>query len=351
MSELGRETIPLGPEPRILLVRNDNIGDVVCTLPAVTLLRKRLPNAYIGILVCRLTEEVVSGHPDIDRVFVYDKAKHIRPRSPLVAWRGMLGMFGEIRREGFDVAVGLKSRYSGSQGWLVFMSRAPLRIGRRPGARGLIPRAFFNRTLPEDLRSVHEAVKTAMMLAPLGVDPSDPPPARISLAESDFREFREFLLKRSVGDKRPLIMVNVSGRPEEGRTWPGPSFIMLVRNLREMGMEVLFSSAPPDEPSVRRLAGELDPLPPVFSTRRLKSFAAAISLCDIFVTVQGGPMHLAAAAARPVVGLFGRQDPEIWHPWKVDHRVLKKDGGLSAIEPSEVARAALELAQTLELER
>jgi ADP-heptose:LPS heptosyltransferase len=115
-------------------------------------------------------------------------------------------------------------------------------------------------------------------------------------------------------------------------------------------MEVLFSCAPGDEPSVLPLAQALSPAAPLFSTPGLKSFAAAISLCNIFVTVQGGPMHLAAAAGRPVVGLFGRQDPDIWHPWKVPHRVLWKDGDLSAIEPEDAAGAVRELLLALEPE-
>lgn len=343
MSDVSQSLLPLGEGPRILLVRNDNIGDVVCTLPALALLRRTLPEAYIGLVVCRLTEEVARGCPDIDRLFVYDKAKHIRPRSPVSAWRGMLRMFREIRGDGFEVAVGLKSRYSGSQGWLVFMSRAPKRIGRRPGGGGLVPSIFFNLTLPEDNRRVHEAVKTAAMLAPLGVDPSDPPGPRIALDETDFSRFREFLAGQRIRREKPLIMINVGGRPEEGRTWPAESFVGLAKILRETGMEVLFSCAPGDEPSVRRVARALSPAVPLFSTPGLKSFAAAISLCNIFVTVQGGPMHLAAAAGRPVVGLFGRQDPEIWHPWKVPHRVLEKEGELSAIEPGEAAGAVKEL--------
>lgn len=252
-------------------------------------------------------------------------------------------MFGDIRREGFEVAVGLKSRYSGSQGWIVFMSRARIRVGRRPGEPGRVSGAFFNRTLAEDHRRVHEAVKTAQMLAPLGVDPRDPPGARIALDDGHFEEFRGFIRRYAISEERPLIMVNVSGRPEEGRTWPPGSFLRLAVLLRDMGAEVIFSAAPQDAASVGTLLEGLDPRPPLFSSSSLKSFSAAVSLCDIFVTVQGGPMHLAASAGSPVVALFGRQDPEIWHPWKVRQRVLTGGGDLAAIGPDDAAGAVGEL--------
>ncbi|MFH0788176.1 MAG: hypothetical protein V2B13_11265, partial [Pseudomonadota bacterium] len=46
---------------KILIIRNDNIGDVICTTPLIEVLRRLYPEAFLTILVCRLTEEVVTG--------------------------------------------------------------------------------------------------------------------------------------------------------------------------------------------------------------------------------------------------------------------------------------------------
>src|SRR5574343_655369 len=61
---------------KILLIRRDNIGDLVCTTPAFSALRKRYPDAKIGALVNSYNAEVLRGNFNVDHVFVYQKLKH-----------------------------------------------------------------------------------------------------------------------------------------------------------------------------------------------------------------------------------------------------------------------------------
>ncbi|MBA4395024.1 MAG: hypothetical protein C0407_15845, partial [Desulfobacca sp.] len=97
--------VPVDPSQirKILIIRNDNIGDVICTTPLIEVLRRLYPQAFLTILVCRLTEEVVIGNPFLDKVYVYDKAKHGRFQSVWQAWWNQFKVLQEIRREGFDL--------------------------------------------------------------------------------------------------------------------------------------------------------------------------------------------------------------------------------------------------------
>ncbi|MCK7500105.1 MAG: hypothetical protein MZW92_64610 [Comamonadaceae bacterium] len=49
---------------RILIVRRDNIGDLVCTTPMIRMLRRHHPDAWIAALVTRYNAEVLAGNPD-----------------------------------------------------------------------------------------------------------------------------------------------------------------------------------------------------------------------------------------------------------------------------------------------
>jgi heptosyltransferase-3 len=62
--------------PRILVIRRDNIGDLVCTTPLLRSLRRQLPNARIDCLVTRYNQAVLQDQPDIDSLYAYTKAKH-----------------------------------------------------------------------------------------------------------------------------------------------------------------------------------------------------------------------------------------------------------------------------------
>ena len=70
------------PEPlmlkSIILIRRDNIGDLVCTTPAIRALRLTYPEIKIALLVNSYNADAVIGNPDIDEIFVYEKGKHRR---------------------------------------------------------------------------------------------------------------------------------------------------------------------------------------------------------------------------------------------------------------------------------
>ena len=62
---------------QILVIRRDNIGDLVCTTPLLTALRRQYPQAWIGVLANSYNAPVLQGNPDLDAVFCYRKLKHV----------------------------------------------------------------------------------------------------------------------------------------------------------------------------------------------------------------------------------------------------------------------------------
>jgi hypothetical protein len=65
----------MNPE-KILVIRRDNIGDLVCTTPLIHALRTRFPKARLDLLVNSYNAPLLVGHPDVDHLYVYTKAKH-----------------------------------------------------------------------------------------------------------------------------------------------------------------------------------------------------------------------------------------------------------------------------------
>ena len=88
---------------KILVIRSDNIGDLVLTTPVFTALRRHFPEARIEALVNSYNARVLEGHPDIDRLHVYTKAKHSDSRwGSLSEWSQRLRQVGRLRAERFD---------------------------------------------------------------------------------------------------------------------------------------------------------------------------------------------------------------------------------------------------------
>ena len=64
---------------KILVIRRDNIGDLVCTTPLFAALRARYPQAHIAALVNSYNAAVLEGNRDVDAVYAYTKLKHRAP--------------------------------------------------------------------------------------------------------------------------------------------------------------------------------------------------------------------------------------------------------------------------------
>src|SRR5437870_12529523 len=62
--------------PRVLVIRRDNIGDLVCTTPLISALRKRYPGGHIAELVNTYNEAVLARNPYVDAVYAYEDGKH-----------------------------------------------------------------------------------------------------------------------------------------------------------------------------------------------------------------------------------------------------------------------------------
>jgi len=60
---------------KILLIRRDNIDDIVCTTPAIHAVRGKYPDAKIGVLINTYNADAVTNNPDIDEVYVYERVK------------------------------------------------------------------------------------------------------------------------------------------------------------------------------------------------------------------------------------------------------------------------------------
>ncbi len=323
-----------GQAPRILVVRRENIGDLVCTTPLLSALRRQLPAARIVALVTRYNEAVLAGNPDIDSLCSYTKAKHRRPgESALAIYGRRLRTILELRRQRFD--------------WVLLPGGAhhsALRFARWIGGRRLLVRGS-----EDAVAGPHEVEQTCHLLIRMGLEYATPAPRVLAAADETTRIAGRLASIRSMS-AGPLIGLHISARKPSQR-WPAEHFGVLAQRLNERhgaALMLLWAPGRHDDPlhpgddekaaEIMRNAGGVPILP--VPTVRLEELIAAISLCDHFVCGDGGAMHLAAGLGKPIVALFGQSEPERWRPWRVPHRVLRKPSlNVADIAPDEVLTA------------
>ncbi|MCC6473469.1 MAG: glycosyltransferase family 9 protein [Burkholderiales bacterium] len=334
---------------RLLVVRRDNIGDLVCTLPLAAALRRRFPEAWIGAWVNSYNAPVLAGFEGLDAVFAYTKLKHLEAgESALGAVAAKLRSLARLRRMRLDCVVLANPDFSARN----------LRLARWLGARSIAGFSDGSRAaralalaLPAGSVEAHHEVERVFALARLFGIEGPIPPIGLAAPRQWVRAAQEAY--GSGGGMR--VAVHISARRPAQR-WPAARFAELILRLHaQLGARCLLlwapgASANPRHPGDDEKAAEVmervggrAPLA-ALRTERLAQLMGALGACEAAVCPDGGAMHIAAGLGKPVVALFGDSNPRRWHPWGVPHRVVRPQSRrLEDLDAGEVIRAFRDL--------
>jgi ADP-heptose:LPS heptosyltransferase len=346
---------------KLLVVRRDNIGDLVCTTPLFAALREQFPRARIGALVNSYNAPVLAGNPNVDDLYAYTKLKH-RGRGESLAGTlaHTLGLMLRLRRQAFDYVVLAKSGFD----------RHGLAWARRIAPRhvvGFAPpeepasRAIDLPVAPPDYGALHEVEVIMRLAAPLGVR-AQPGRLQVHACESAVSQWRA-RLPALARKQRRWIAFHVSAR-EPGRIWPAQHCAALIERLvsrDELGVVLLWAPGAADDPRhpgddaragwiLERLGKREAVL--AARTASLTELIAALSLCEAFIGPDGGAMHIAAGLGLPMVALFENNPykQRHWYPWQVPYQmVFPATGSIADLAPQAVEDAWSALALRLSL--
>ena len=92
-------------------------------------------------------------------------------------------------------------------------------------------------------------------------------------------------------------------------------------------MRVILTAGPRDEETIAAVEQASRRFHPVLSGLPLRELAAVIAGCDVYLSNDAGPMHIAAAVGTPTIGIFGPGEEKIWFPYPPEegHIILRKD--------------------------
>jgi ADP-heptose:LPS heptosyltransferase len=312
---------------RILVIRRDNIGDLVCTTPLFAALRKRYPLAHIAALVNSYNAAVLDGNPDIDAVHVYTKLKHRLPgQSALGILAARLKMLAALRSQVFDYVVLPKAPFD----------RQGLAVARQLRRREVVgfaeakirPKALTRPVDPVNHPALHEVEIVAQIARALDA-PDALGPLRVQADPARVATWRARLPATSERN-RIRVAVHISAR-EAGRIWPTERWIELITKVGAQGAGVVLLWSPgsaddPRHPGDDAKAADIQKSAAVLPARteNLADLTAVLSLCQAFIGADGGAMHIAAALDLPMVALFENRESKTrrWYPWRVPYEMV-----------------------------
>jgi len=316
---------------RILIVNPFGIGDVLFSTPLIRAVRRTFPAASIAYLCNRRTQEILRRNPHLDELFIYEKDELVRLSEShrMLAVLDILRLLHRIRRRRFEIVIDLSlgERY----GFLLAALGVRRRIGFNFRRRG---RFLTHRIAIEGYTQRHVVTYYATLLGQIGIRLLDET-FELDLLKEDRDDVSRWLGLLGLRDGRRMIGLVPAGGISWGiqanfRRWSQEGFIEVGRALSERyDATVLVFGEPKDAPVCRDIARAIGPRAVDMSGKTtMGQFVGLIGCCDLVISNDGGPVHIAASQRIPTVSIFGPVDPVVYgpHPKTGEHRTVYNAG-------------------------
>lgn len=275
----------------ILVVRTDRIGDVVLSLPMVTVLRRNFPSARIDMLLRSYTKELAEGYPGLNRTLTYDDDGKPRP---------FFEVLKELRSAPYDLAVVAFPRVRIAL--LLFLAGIRVRVGT--GYRWYS--FLFNHRVYEHRKTAekHELEYNLSLLRSVGCEYESSPEFSLAIPSNAVEKSREVKRELGILDSDELAVLH-PGSGGSARDWSPVNFAKLASGLSKRGMKVVVTGGPGEERLVDKVVeGAGNEVSPLVNRFTLIELAAFVKDADLFVSNSTGPLHIAVAVGTPVIGFF-----------------------------------------------
>ena len=310
--------------PKILIVKLSAIGDVVHTLPALNALRAHWPRASITWLVEAAAAELVNGHPALDRVLVSRRKRWARGLKT-GRWRDHLNAASafvhELRDTRYDMIFDFQAALKGAM--LIALAHGRKKIGFGPGMQHQEHSYLvLNTRVPMVSMEIHALERGLLLIEAMGV-----PNGRIAYnlpITPTARQNAARLLASHTGLRNGTrIAINPVAKWDT-KLWLAERFADLAdRLIEEHNAAVFFTGGPEDRQEIEGIQKRMrQPSANLAGRTTLIELAAVYEQMACVISTDTGPMHIAAAAERPVVALFGPTSPQRTGPYGSRHRIV-----------------------------
>jgi len=280
----------------MLVVRLGALGDIVHTVPAVAAIASAAPDVSIDWLVER-------RHRGVLDLFAL-------PSTPIEietggSWLAMRGVVGRLRSARYDVALDFQGLLKSAV--LARLSSARRVVGFNKGAlREPMAGMMYSEQVDPGVAQ-HVIYKNLAL-------------ARAVAASLQARVTDEIQLPlASTTDvmpaaSRPVVLNPGAGWPN--KQWAPERFGQLAAAIRRKhGLTSVVTWGPGEEPLARGVVQASDGAAEVAPATSLEALMTLLRRAALVVSGDTGPVHLAAAAGTPIVGIYGPTDPRRNGPW------------------------------------
>jgi len=298
----------------VLVLQTSFLGDTVLTLPLIAEIRRRFPVKKLSIVCSPMARELLHDYSAIDEIIVDDK------KNGDLGFAGLRRRAATLKSKNFTLA--LTPHKSLRSALLLRLADIPYRVGFRQSSGWFL---FHERAERDPKR--HDVERNLSILEPFGVNVEEcvrqldlPVSAAVQSAVD------QKLAALGVVENNPIIGINPGSVWPTKRWWPR-GFARLIQLFKQKNECQLLLFGGVEDAAVVAEVQERSNVPVINLVGKigLRELPAAISRCQIFVTNDSGPMHIAVARQVPTVAVFCATTPDLgFYPYSDDAIVLGK---------------------------
>jgi lipopolysaccharide heptosyltransferase II len=280
---------------KILCIKPRGIGDLVLS----TIIIENLNSYFSGVKIDYLTEPFakpsIEDNPNINKILTMGKKEF-----PL--WVAL-----RIRKEKYDLLIDLWSNPRTAQ--ITFLSGVKYRVGYSYRGR----RYAYNIPATSGRGTGHSAEHNLELLKAINV-PIISKNVQYFLSPSA-KEYANSIFKSYFKENDFVVGIIPSCGRESGRCEP-TKWVEICQGISKIyDAKFLIIWGPSDENDADYISKNLGEKTVVAPKTDLKQMAGLISLCNLIISNDSGPMHISAALGRPTLGIFGPTDPVGHRPY------------------------------------
>lgn len=291
----------------ILLIRLSSLGDIVLTTPAIRAVRTHFPNAFIAMLVAKQSADILKHNPHLNEIIEFNRLAEDKNTGE------MLRTLRILRNQRFSLTIDFQRKFRTEL--LMYFCGAAERVGNGRLCTIRVP----------EQGNKHATEHYFDLLNAAGI-PTEDKKLELFFDDTERTDAINLFTKVGIGEKN-LTVGLFPGAGWKLREWMPERFAEIGDKLvRHFNADVLIFGGPKEMALVKTVGNLMNENHFLFAGElNIRQFASSIERCNLFISNDTAPMHIAAAVGTPTVALFGPGNHIRFQPLGDIHTINRHD--------------------------
>jgi ADP-heptose:LPS heptosyltransferase len=329
---------------KILIIRNDHIGDLALSTGVFREIKNSIPNSEITLIVSNSSKSIIEKNKNIDKIIILDM-----PKKNLKSIFNYIKMSLKLKKEKFDVGIDLRGSLMNSF-FLMWLPGIKKRIGKSDNYTEKYLCKIISLFLTCPVKTGYYVNDTHItqdniniINAGLGINSKNIWP-EIIFDKDDEKEVRDLLDNHNI--KKYVCLCPFVNAGAEAKQWPKENYLEIIKWMRKFDFDIFILGTKDDEKDLNE-AKNVNKRVKTLINFDLRKMAVLFKNSLFTLGNDGGPMHIAWISKAKTIELLPRYHPILgknkFSPLKNTIVLFAEKGNMDSLKIEDVKEAILKM--------